>query len=413
MTPAYLRLSMPKAPDPNRSASKKRTVLISLALIALTWLVFGQTLRHEFINFDDQDYVFKNPHVLAGLTPNGLMWAFTTFAAGNWHPLTWISHMVDAQIFGLNAGGHHFTNVLLHSLSTILLFLVLHQMTNNRSRTNTVWRCAFVAAIFALHPLRVESVDWVSERKDVLSALFFMLTLGAYLRYARQPSAMRYLATGFFFALGLMAKPMLVTIPLVLMIIDFWPLGRLSGSQPRSRWQLFVEKIPLLLLSLASSVVTWVAQGSTILAMEQRSVLSRLETALSSVLIYIGEMFWPVRLAPAYPFLPDDSAQWLAIGSAVLIVGCTILFFVRRRRQPYLLAGWLWYLVMLIPVIGLVQVGMQSHADRYTYLPQIGLYVIVVWWAADAAKSLRTGPMIVPIAVAVIVLSLAGLTWRQ
>ena len=360
------------------------SVFIYLGLTSLVWLVFGQTLRHEFVAYDDQNYVYESPVVTAGLTLNGIRLAFTQPHARNWHPLTTLSHMLDSQLFGLNPAGHHFTNVLLHTFAVLLLFFVLRRMTGS------TWRSAFVAAIFAIHPLRVESVAWVAERKDVLSALFFMLTLAMYVRYVDRPSASRYVAVGVAFGLGLMAKPMLVTLPLILFALDYWPLRRFEerglgkGTTP-SYSRLILEKTPLLFLSVAAGLATLIAQRSTVGYGEQTPLLSRLGNASIACVTYIEQMFWPMKLAVFYP---QPTNGWplvdilLSLGLLALVSAIVVRF---RKISPYLIVGWLWYLISLSPTLGLIPVGLQAHADRYTYLPQIGLYMGLAWLAGDLA----------------------------
>lgn len=367
---------------------------ICLFLVAIIWVVFGQTWHDEFVNFDDNFYVYDNPEVAHGLTLKGIIWAFTHFHSYNWHPLTWISHMLDCQFYGLNAGGHHVTSVLLHTAAAILLFLVLRQMTGY------LWRSAFVAAVFAVHPLHVESVAWISERKDVLSGVFFMLTLGAYAHYARRPwSPARYGLVVLLFALGLMSKPMLVTVPLVLMLLDYWPLNRLradSATQPVLRlgnWlvpkRLVLEKLPLLGLAAASCVVTYFAQTEAITSFVQISLPLRAGNALVSYVTYMSQMFWPSGLAVYYPLTANGVSPSEVISASILLLSISTAVFILRKGHPHLLVGWLWYLIMLIPVIGILQVGSQAHADRYTYLPQIGLYLILVWGVADLCATWR------------------------
>ena len=366
-------------------------------LAAITLAVFGQTLRHEFVNYDDSVYVFKNPAVTGGLSLKGVEWAFTHTVLFNWHPLTVMSHMLDCQLYGLHAGGHHLTNVLLHTASVILLFLVLRRMTG------FLWRSALVAAVFAIHPLRVESVAWVAERKDVLSGLFFMLTLWAYTRYAQRVTGDRCQVTRtdsarsrfthhvslfyglvlLFFALGLMSKPMLVTLPFVLLLLDYWPLNRFApptqGGSLKNHsvpWRLLLEKIPLLVLSGAICVVTMVTQKEII---EPVPVALRMGNAVVSYVIYLRQMIWPAGLAVLYPYPRNGLPGWEIALAVVLLAAISAVVIFQRRRQPYLLVGWLWYLGMLVPVIGLVQVGGQANADRYTYLPQIGLYFALTW----------------------------------
>ena len=360
-------------------------------------MVFGQTVRHEFINCDDDQYVYENPQVARGFTAQGIVWAFTHFHSANWHPLTWLSHMLDCQLYGLNhPGGHHLTNVLLHAASAILLFLVLRQMTGD------LWPSAFVAALFAIHPLHVESVAWVAERKDVLSGLFFMLTLAAYVGYARRPfSLLRYLLVTVLFALGLMAKPMLVTLPFVLLLLDYWPLGRIGAAVPQSPQQarlprqsslalrrVLLEKLPWLVLTAASCVVTRFAQQTALVSTERLPLPSRIANALVSYVAYLGQFFYPVGLAVLYPYPQSTLPIWKIVGALLLLVGISLAVLACRRKCPYLLVGWLWYLGMLVPVIGLVQVGDQSMADRYTYLTQIGLYIALAWGCGACFQAL-------------------------
>ena len=363
-----------------RAKSRVTDLLVCLGLVAVTWAVFGQTLAHDFVNFDDHVYVYENPLVIRGLSTEGIIGAFTHTHARNWHPLTTLSHMLDCQLYGLNAGGHHLTNVILHTISVLLLFLVLKQMTGG------LWQSAFVAALFAIHPLHVESVAWIAERKDVLSAVFFMLTLAAYARYARAPSPARYLLVALLFAFGLMSKPMLVTLPFVLLLLDYWPLGRLGGqkSEVGSRLRrLITEKIPLFALSALSCVATLLTQRQGPNAIDQLPFLWRLNNTFVSYVTYIWQMLWPVRLAVFYPH-PNDRLPLVEVTVAIaFLVGVSLLVIYLRRTKPYLVTGWFWYLGMLVPVIGLVQVGEQAHADRYTYLPQIGLYIMIAWAVGD------------------------------
>jgi tetratricopeptide (TPR) repeat protein len=344
----------------------------------MTWLVFGQTLRHDFVNYDDDSYVYAQPMVASGVTLPGLGWAFTHVHARNWHPLTTISHMIDCQLFGLKAGRHHFTNVLLHSVAVVLLFLVLEAMTG------AVWRSAFVAAVFAIHPLRVESVAWIAERKDVLSAVFFFLTLAAYLCYARKPTLKHFVVVAIIFACGLLSKPMLVTLPFVLLLLDYWPLGRISDT--RSLRKALIEKVPLLALSVASSVATVIAQSGRPGEMDPFPIAWRINNSLVSYLIYIGQMFWPAHLTAFYPHPENRLPVWEVGLAGVILVAISVVAVLLRRKRPYLFVGWFWYLGMLVPVIGLFQVGMQGHADRYTYLPHIGLCFALTWTLADLAK---------------------------
>lgn len=361
---------------------------VCIFLTAIIWLVFGQTLHYQFVNYDDDPYLLKNSQVARGLTIEGIVWAFTHVYASNWHPLTWVSHMLDCQFYGLNPSGHHLTNVLLHATTAILLFLVLRQMTG------TLWRSAFVAALFAIHPLRVESVAWVAERKDILCGLFFMLTVGAYVRYARAPwSPLRYGLVVLLFALGLMCKPMLVTMPFVLLLLDYWPLNRFAlpgqtGQRPQSPRRLVLEKLPLLGLGLASCVITLFAQKDAMAPVTGLPLLLRLSNAAISYTDYLRQMFWPTDLAVLYPLEEARLSTLNTVTSIALLAGISVIVFVLRRRR-YLVTGWLWYLVMLGPVIGILQVGVQARADRYTYLPQIGLYLLLTWGTADLCARSR------------------------
>jgi Flp pilus assembly protein TadD len=347
--------------------------------VAITWAVFGQTLTHDFVNFDDHVYVYENPLVIRGLSTEGIIGAFTHTHARNWHPVSTLSHMLDCQLYGLNASGHHLTNVILHTISVLLLFLVLKQMTD------AFWQSAFVAALFAIHPLHVESVAWIAERKDVLSAVFFMLTLAAYAHYARAPSAIRYMLVALLSAFGLMSKPMLVTLPFILLLLDYWPLGRIGDqkSEVQSLRRLITEKIPLFALSAFSCIATLWAQRQGPSTIDQLPFLWRLENTFVTYVTYTWQMLWPARLAVFYPH-PNDRLQIVEVTLAIVfLVGISVLAMSLRRTKPYVVTGWFWYLGMLVPVIGLVPVGEQAHADRYTYLPQIGLYIIVAWIVGD------------------------------
>jgi tetratricopeptide (TPR) repeat protein len=372
----------------------------------LTWAVFGQTLRYDFVNYDDPRYVYQNTTITSGINLANVAWAFTHIHSENWHPLTTITHMLDCQLHGLNAGWHHFTNVLLHCLAVVLLFVALERMTG------ALWRSAFVSAVFAVHPLHVESVAWIAERKDVLSAFFFMLTLIAYLHYTRAPSIGRYLTVALVVALGLMSKPMLVTLPFVLLLLDYWPLARIAGQRSntgRQVLQLVLEKIPLLALCAVSSIVTFLAQRGAIGGTEQLPLSARINNTLVTYIVYIGQMFWPVRLAVFY-LHPENRLPVFEITLAVIVlIGITAVAVILRRKAPYFITGWLWYLGMLVPVIGLVQVGWQGHADRYTYLPQIGLYIAVSWAVTDLTRSWRFQQVALGAAAVVVV---GALTWR-
>ena len=376
---------------------------VGLALI--TSVAFFPALQNNFVNFDDHTYVYENPKVVAGLTRSGITWAFTHFHSSNWHPLTWLSHMLDCQLYGLNAGGHHFTSALLHAVVVILLFIVLQKMTG------AVWRAAFVAAVFAIHPLRVESVAWISERKDILSGLFFMLTLAAYVKHARAPSVGRYLVVVLLYAFGLMCKPMLVSLPLVLLLLDYWPLRRFTDLSSARR--LFIEKLPLIGLTAVSCLVTLFAQRSTTASIEQVPLVWRTGNAAVACMIYIVQMAWPIDLAPYYPHPVFYLPTWQIVLAIIALISISTAAVFWRRERPYVFTGWFWYLIMLIPVIGIVQVGSQAHADRYTYLPQIGLYVLVSWSAAHLVARRRAGLPILTAAAAIVLLSLTWIARAQ
>jgi tetratricopeptide (TPR) repeat protein len=369
------------------------TVFTAAALVILTVAAYSGVQRLDFIPLDDQGYVYENAHVTAGLTVEGVRWAFTTGEQANWHPLTWLSHMLDVQFFGLNAQYHHLVNLAIHTLSAVLLFLLLARTTG------ALGRSAFVAALFAVHPLHVESVAWVAERKDVLSTFFWLLTMAAYVWYARAPGRWRYAAVVASLALGLLSKPMLVTLPFALLLIDVWPLGRFplasgeaGGRGPEARearvrtaLALIREKIPLYVLAVCSSVVTVVFQsrGGAVSSIDTLPMGVRLTNALTSYVAYLEKTVWPAGLAVFYPY-SRSIPLWQWLGSLAILAGITWLVVRAGRRRPYLPVGWFWYLGTLVPVIGLIQVGRQSMADRYTYIPLIGVFMIVAWGVPDA-----------------------------
>lgn len=391
-----------------RHRSYTTPLAICVGLVALTWLVFGQTLGHDFVNYDDPNYVYENPRITAGISFTGVAWAFTHIHAQNWHPLTTISHMLDSQVYGLRATGHHFTNVLLHTVAVTLLFFGLRQMTG------TTWRSAMVAAIFAIHPLRVESVAWVAERKDVLSGVFFMLTLLSYIRYVRRPSLSSYFIVALCLALGLMSKPMLVTLPAVLLLLDYWPLERFVGERrDQGRPRVLLEKLPLLLLVAGACAATLAAQSEYIGAGETLPWLWRANNAATTCVVYLRQMFWPAGLVPFYPHPENSLTTTQTLGAVVSLLVVSITAVMQRRQRPYLLVGWLWYLGMLIPVIGLVQVGWQGHADRYTYLPGIGISVAVVWGAAELISRFRVGRVVATLTAVLVLGCLSSVAWKQ
>ena len=391
-------------------ADKKFFLFASLALVLGTLALYWPVTGYPFINFDDPEYISENPVTQAGLTWHGLVWAFNGIHVGNWHPASWLSHMIDCQLFGLNAGGHHLVNVLFHIANTLLLFAFL------RAATGCNWRSAFVAALFAWHPLHVESVAWVSERKDVLSTFFWLLTLIAYARYAQssdewrvtsdQPAAPLvtrhssrfYWLALLFCALALLSKPMAVTLPFTLLLVDVWPLRRISSFkfQISNYRRLLVEKIPFFLLALGLCTVTFLAQHSAG-AVSPMEWSSRLGNVPVAYLRYLEKTFWPADLALVYPYVYHWPAAAIA-GAVLLLALVSALALGRLRRQPWLAAGWFWFLGTLVPVIGFVQVGAQSMADRYFYIPSVGLFVVLVWGAAELCAARPNGKLILTIA---------------
>ncbi len=372
---------------------------------------FGQTFHNGFVNYDDDACVYQNPMVQKGLSAQGVEWAFTHTQVGHWDPLTTLSHMADCQLYGLWAGGHHLTNVVLHAAAAILLFLALLAMTG------ALWRSGFAAALFAVHPLRVESVAWVAERKDVLSGVFFMLALWAYARFVRQQSRGRFAAVMVFFLLGLMSKSMLVTLPFVLLLLDYWPLKRFGSDGEaagcNTAWRLCEEKIPLVLLSILFSVLQMIADRDNVTPFGRMPLMQRVGNALTSYVEYLRQMLWPVDLAVLYPH-PGGS---LPLPEIVLAAGLLALLSVgavaARKKQPWLTVGWLWYCGMLAPVIGIVQSGELARADRYTYLPQIGLYIAGTWAAADRIRTWRYRRVAAVVAAATVLPSLMLIAARQ
>lgn len=375
-------------------SNRRANILIVLLLMAITIAVYWPVLGHRFNRYDDDLYVTQNPMVSRGLSWEGVLWAFRESHAANWHPLTWISHMVDSQIYGLRPAGHHATNLLLHIANTLLLFYVLTRMTGHR------WRSAFVAALFAIHPLHVESVAWVAERKDVLSTLFWLLTMLAYLRYVERPSTARYVLVTTVFALGLMAKPMLVSLPVVLLLLDYWPLNRFAsvrkkkGKNTWPGWRLVWEKIPLGVLSLASCGATVAAQrsGYAVLSVDRLPLGVRIANAFVSYIAYLVKTFFPKGLAAIYPHPTDGLPEWQVVGSAVLMLAISLAAVRFARKKPYVATGWFWYVITLIPVIGLVQVGPQAMADRYTYVTLIGPFVALTWLAGEMLQKRTEDP---------------------
>jgi protein O-mannosyl-transferase len=381
---------------------------ICVGLIALVWFVFGQTITFPFINFDDPEYVYEVPEINSGLSWHNVAWAFTHWPSTNWFPLKNISHMFEFQFYGSNPGLFHLTNVILHAIAVVLLFLVLRRISG------AVGCTAFVAAIFAIHPLRAESVVWIEERKDVLSGMFFMLTLAAYLWYTRKPSIVRYLTMSIVFAAGLLSKPILVTTPFILLLLDYWPLNRSHMShvtrhmsQELSWRKLVIEKIPLFVIA---GILAFLSSRGIVpahSAADQLSLLARLGNALVSYVVYIWQMIWPINLGVFYPYPPYGLSIWQPIVATAILLAITIAVFALRKSHPYLIVGWLWYLVMLAPVIGLIQINLQAHADRYTYLAQIGLYLMIAWGIADLLSSWRYRAQIASATAVVLILSFA------
>lgn len=420
----------------NKVLNIRCDLLICLFLILATLSVYWQVRDYAFVNFDDNAYIYENPYVRAGLTRESIAWAFTAAHSSNWHPLTWLSHMLDVQLYGLNPGQHHLTNVLLHILNTLLLFFLLRRMTR------ALWPSCFVAALFALHPLHVESVAWVAERKDVLSTFFWVLTLHYYVRYVERPGRTAYLTTILLFIMGLMSKPMVVTLPFVLLLLDYWPLRRfsisdcrfpaeeqeksktcprirpgiknLSSAQTGDQKTKIIEKFPFFALSAASSVVTFLVQQSAgaTASMDIYPFYVRLANALVSYITYIVKMVYPYQLAVFYPH-PGMRPWWEIAGASLLLISITVFVIRYAKSHPYLIVGWLWYMGTLVPVIGLVQVGLQAMADRYTYIPLIGLFIMIAWGVPDLAQKWRYGKLTMVTTAAVFVSLFTAASWLQ
>ncbi len=382
-----------------------RERLVCVGLVVLVIAVYAQTASFGYVTFDDDLYVASNPVVRAGLTRAGLAWAFGQTHLGFWIPATWLSLMVDCQLFGGSAGASHLVNAALHATNAVLVFAVLRRMTG------ALWPSAFVAALFAVHPLHVESVAWVTERKDVLSTLFWLLAAWANARAAEVPSTRRRAAVSVFAALAVMAKPMAVTLPVTLLLLDYWPLGRLR-LRPLS--VLLYEKAPLFAISIASAAVTALSHGreGAAKSLDQFPLALRLENAVVSYAAYLVKAAWPVDLAVFYPY-PAHVPLWQIFASTLLLAGVTIVAIEQRRRRPYLLAGWLWYLVTLVPVIGFVQAGEQAMADRFTYVPLLGIFVMIAWGAKDLLEARPSWRPAAAAAAVVVVVALAGAAWRQ
>jgi Tfp pilus assembly protein PilF len=451
-----------KAAPPEPRASQRRAALLVCGLLLLAVrFVFAQTIDYGFVNYDDEMNLYGNPAIRQGLSAEGIRWARTTTHGSQWAPVTWISYLADYQLYGLKPHRYHLTNVLLHSATTVLLFLVLWRMTGR------LWPCAFVAAVFAVHPLHVETVAWLSERKGLLSGLFFVLTLGAYVEYVRRRPlhvrSLAYLAMLLFFALGLMSKPILVTLPFVLLLLDYWPLRRMSHLShwfPRSAWEpaecdaphpagrshaergnerkplaasqapptnvssqeiataeplwrLIAEKIPLLLLSIVSCAIAPSAQGKAVIALEKIPLPARIGNALVSYVDYLGKTLWPTNLAVFYPHPLDTLPTWKPAVALLVLLGITAAVLVRWRRNPYLPVGWFWYLGMLVPAIGLVQIGVHAMADRYMYLPQIGLCLALTWGVLDFVRSWPNRTLVCATTASLVVVALTACAAQQ
>jgi hypothetical protein len=397
---------------------------ILLGLAVLTFAIYGRTAWHPFIDLDDDLLVSGNPRVRSGLTWENLLWAFTsTSGASFWHPLTWLSHMLDVELFGMNAGGHHLVSVFLHAMNAMVLFLVLARMTG------FPWRSAFVAALFAVHPLHVESVAWAAERKDVLSTLFFLLSLWAYARYAERPGRGRYGLIALFFALSLMSKPMGVTLPFALLLLDYWPLRRIegitktdedsAGKCPHVTWKrTLLEKIPLLLMSAVSAALTLSHEGDTtwVMSLDALTIGFRISNSLVSYVTYLGKMAWPLNLSIFYPhpaFVHSDIPAWQVVVAALLLGAISFFVLWQGKRRPWLAVGWYWYLGTLIPVIGLVQVGAQAMADRFTYVPLIGIFIMVAWNIPETLGGRRIQRLALAVAGGSVLGVFSVLAWLQ
>jgi len=400
---------------PSLGTREGRRTLVCLLLALLTLALYNPVVHNGFTNLDDEVYILHNSHVRAGLTRDTVKWAFTSYETGNWHPLTWLSHALDCQLFRLNPAGHHYVSVLLHAGNAVLLFLLLE------SATGLTWPSLMVAALFAFHPVNVESVAWASERKNVLSMLFFLLILHAYGRYVRRGGVGRYAVVAALFALGSMAKPEIITLPFVLLLWDYWPLRRMfavpsaedrtDAPPPRSFSLLFLEKVPLLLLSAGSAVVTVLAERSSD-AVRSGFTRARFGNAVVAYVRYLGKAFWPTRLAVMYPYRGHSLPTWAILSSAAGLLLVTVLVL-RFRDRRYLVVGWFWFLGTLVPVIGIVEIGMQAMADRYAYLPYIGLFMAVVWGIAEIARKGKIPAAWLGVPAVLVLLTFGILSRRQ
>ena len=393
-------------------------VIICSFIVLATIFVYGQIRKHDFIGYDDDKYVTENHYVRQGLSKESVIWAFRSTHASNWHPITWLSHMLDVELFGMNAGAHHLTNLLFHILNSLLLFIVFRKMTAH------VWQSGIVALLFAIHPLHVESVAWVAERKDVLSTFLGLLAIWSYAGFVQRPAIARYLSVVGFFSLGLMAKPMVVTLPFVLLLLDYWPLNRIQVGQSNEYngkpnhglplLRLIYEKIPLLVLAGISCVVTFLAQkkGEALGLLDVQPLMMRVANAVVSYLKYLQKMIWPHDLAILYPY-PEVITAWQILGASAVLGSVTFLTIRYRKRLPWLFVGWFWYVGTLVPVIGLVQVGVQAMADRYTYIPLIGVFIMLTWGTAALIGNWRYKKIALSVIAIVVLFVQISSAWAQ
>ncbi|MCL2760425.1 MAG: tetratricopeptide repeat protein [Desulfuromonadales bacterium] len=382
----------------------RKSFLICLLLAIVTFSVYLRVIHNGFIILDDWDYVVRNPNLTEGFSLPNIKWAFTSFYASNWHPITWLSLILDYRLYGLNPAGYHLTNVFIHIFATILLFILFNKMTKQ------IWQSAFLAAIFAIHPLHVESVAWVAERKDVLSAFFCFLTLLFYFSYTEKRQKVWYFITILAFSFGLMSKSMLVTVPIIMLLLDIWPLDRLNSEKISF---LIKEKIPFFALSIIVSIITLYAQraGDAINNLKEASFLLRFANSQLAYVQYIFKTVYPINLSVFYPMYLVPT--WQAVLSFLLLFIVTVMVILKRKKYPYLLVGWFWFIITLIPVIGIVKVGAQSMADRYSYIPMVGLLIIVAWGAADILKNIKYRKWILSVLACIVIISLAVLSWIQ
>ena len=392
----------------SRTADKYRIWLVYAVLTVILFGVYWRVHNFEFVNYDDNQFVYQNERIVSGLTFDNIAYFFTHSHAGHWQPLTAITHMLDCELYSLNAGGHHITNLIFHIINTLLLLALLWR------QTGTLWPSVFVGAVFGLHPIHVESVAWVTERRDVLSTLFLLLAIAAYFHYVKQPNAGRYVIVMLLFAVGLMSKPMLVTLPFILLLLDYWPLERLEFSRA-SLGRLVAEKIPLFVFTSISCVITVVVQTNigTVAPVRGLGLYARVSNAIVSYIRYIAKMFWPTDLAVFYPHPGDKLLLWEMVGAAIVLIGISVWVMKVSSSHRYLLTGWFWYLGTLVPVIGIIQVGSQGMADRYMYIPSIGLLIVVAWGADDLLGKWKYKQIILGLSAVAVVTVLTVLTWFQ